>query len=116
MCESPVILANVDNPISTYEQPQLNVVFGYQGRYYDYKSKQNEIHGDLRDSDDMYTFARKFNPYDEDSMPKLNRYFVHCRPRLDMFVSDYPLDDQFRFDIHHAQAVERCLPVPSQYL
>lgn len=116
LCDTPVNLGAVHVTNSTYKQPDVNTVFGYQGRYYDYKSKQNEIHGDLQTTDDMYTFARKFNPYDPDSMPKLNRYFVHCRPRLDMFISDYPLDDQFRFDIHHSQAVERCLPVPSQFL
>lgn len=102
--------------VNDYVQPSTNIVFGYQGRYYDQKCKQNEIHGDLQDTQDMYTFARKFNPYDFESMPRLNRYFVHCRPRLDMFVSDYPLADQFRFDVHHSQAVERCLPVPSQFL
>ncbi len=116
LCETPVKLTKKTVPESDYEQPDVNSVFGYQGRYYDYKCKLNEIHGDLRDSLKMYTFAREFNPYDDDGMPKLNKYFVHCRPRLDMFVSDYPLDDQFRFDIHHSQAVERCLPVPSQYL
>ena len=113
MCYSPV---KIDDPDGKYSKPSQSIVFGYQGRYYDYKSKQNEIHGDLRDTLKMYTFAREFNPYDQDGMPILNKYFVHCRPRLDMFVSDYPLDDQFRFDIHHAQAVERCLPVPSQFL
>ena len=115
LCHSPLGI-EVSLGDNKYIQPLSQVVFGYQGRYYDYKSKQNEIHGDLRDTLKMYTFAREFNPYDEDGMPLLNKYFVHCRPRLDMFVSDYPLDDQFRFDIHHSQSVERCLPVPSQYL
>ncbi|MCM1035209.1 MAG: hypothetical protein NC038_06120 [Paludibacter sp.] len=91
-------------------------VFGYQGRYYDYKSKQDEIHGELLDEMDIYTFSRKFSPYGTSSRnnyPTLNYQFVHCHPRLDMFVSDSLSSPTFWFDIHHAQAVEHALPVPS---
>lgn len=88
-------------------------VFGYQGRYYDYKSRQNDLHGDLLDVKDMYTFARNFNVY-AGEFPNLNYQFVHCHPRTDMFVTDDPSVDLFWFDCHFAQAVERCLPVPSQ--
>ncbi len=88
-------------------------VFGYQGRYYDYKSKQDEIHGALLDSMENYNFARKFNPYGGTKEPTLNYQFVHCHPRLDMFVTDSLSEPQFIFDVRHAQAVERALPVPS---
>lgn len=91
-------------------------VFGYQGRYYDYKSKQDEIHGDLLETMDVYTFARKFSKYgskERNKYPSLNYQFVHCHPRLDMFVNDSFGAPVFWFDIHHAQAVERVLPVPS---
>lgn len=88
-------------------------VFGYQGRYYDYKSRNNDLHGDLLDVKDMYTFARNFNVY-AGECPNLNYQFVHCHPRTDMFVTDDPSVDLFWFDCHFAQAVERCLPVPSQ--
>lgn len=86
-------------------------IFGYQGRYYDYKCKQDEEHGSLRDTDDMYTFGRTYNLFDTDSRPKLNYRFVHCHPSLDMFVMDDPSQDQFRYDIHHSVAASRALPV-----
>lgn len=86
-------------------------IFGYQGRYYDYKCKQDEEHGQLRTTEDMYTFSRDFNIYDPNSRPKLNYRFVHCHPSLDMFVMDDPSQDQFRYDIHHSVAASRALPV-----
>lgn len=89
----------------------MNGVFGYQGRYYDYKCKQDEEHGELRTTQDMYTFAKDYNPYNVDSLPKLNYIFAHCWPSLDMFVTDDPLADLFRFDLHHSVAASRALPV-----
>lgn len=91
-------------------------VFGYQGKYYDYKAKHSEEHGELLDSQDMYTFARKFNMYDPNGRPKLNYEFVHCFPDLDMFVVDSTLSDYFRYDIRHSTAAERELPVHSIYI
>lgn len=94
------------------EQKSFGVgIFGYQGRYYDYKCKQDEEHGSLRDTDDMYTFARTYNLFDTASRPKLNYRFVHCHPSLDMFVMDDPSQDQFRYDVHHSVAASRALPV-----
>lgn len=91
-------------------------VFGYQGKYYDYKAKHSEEHGELLDSQDMYTFARFFNMYDPEGRPKLNYEFVHCFPSLDMFVVDSQLADYFRYDIRHSTAAERNLPSQSIYI
>lgn len=91
-------------------------VFGYQGKYYDYKAKHSEEHGELLDSQDMYTFARKFNMYDPNGRPKLNYEFVHCFPDLDMFVVNSTLSDYFRYDIRHSTAAERNLPSQSIYI
>ena len=91
-------------------------VFGYQGKYYDYKAKHSEEHGELLDSQDMYTFSRKFNMFDPNGRPKLNYEFVHCFPALDMFVVDSPLADYFRYDIRHSTAAERGLPSQSIYI
>lgn len=91
-------------------------VFGYQGKYYDYKAKHSEEHGELLDSQDMYTFSRKFNMFGEETRPKLNYEFVHCFPSLDMFVVDSELADYFRYDIRHSTAAERNLPSQSIYI
>lgn len=92
------------------------LVFGYQGKYYDYKAKHSEEHGELLDSQDMYTFSRRFNMFDPNGRPKLNYEFVHCFPSLDMFVVDSPFADYFRFDIRHSTAAERNLPSQSIYI
>ena len=88
-----------------------NKVFGYQGRYYDYKCHQDEEHGELLTTQDMYTFGREFSLYDPDKMPKLNYEFVHCWPALDMFVADKSDVNQFRYDIDHSLGMSRVLPV-----
>lgn len=105
----------VASPLSQESIPCPTEVFGYQGRYYDYKSKQDEIHGEFRSREmDGYTFARKFSVYQKDKFPKLNYAFIHAHPRKDMFVADDPTVDLFWFDARHSQALERALPVPSQ--
>lgn len=91
-------------------------VFGYQGRYYNYKAHHSEVHGELLDTQDKYVFGRKFNIYDPDSLPKLNYIFVHCHPFLGMFVVDNEWCDYFRYDILHAFNADRQLPTHSMYL
>ena len=92
------------------------MVFGYQGKYYDYKSNHTEEHGELLDSQDMYTFSRSFDLLYPDKSPVLSYEFVHCFPDLDMFVVNNPLDDYFRYDIRHSTALESILPVHSIYI
>lgn len=91
-------------------------VFGYQGRYYSVKSHLGEEHGELLDTQDMYTFARDFNIYDPDQCPKLNYIFVHCHPVLDMFVVDNSFSDYFRFDIFFDYDADHPFPVHSLYV
>lgn len=97
-------------------QEMYSVVFGYQGRYYDRKCRQSKEHGELLDSMDMYTFSRRFYPYKEDTMPKLNERFIHCHPKLDMFVVDNDLSDYFRFDVFNKVRASLQLPLYSIYL
>ena len=105
----------VASPLNDGFLPHSTEVFGYQGRYYDHKSKQDEIHGEFRGPEmDGYTFARKFSVYDTKNFPRLNYAFIHCHPRTDMFVTADPSVDLFWFDAYHSQALERALPVPSQ--
>lgn len=98
-------------PAVSEQDALAQTVFGYQGRYYDYKSKQDEEHGELQTTQNMYTFSREFSPYKKDSRPKLNYEFVHCWPTLDMFVVEDKNSDYFRYDIEHSLGVSRVLPV-----
>ena len=106
--ESELVCSPVSINVNTNGVPN---VFGYQGRYYDLKFKQDEEHGELLTTQNMYTFGREFSPYGQDTMPKLNARFVHCHPKLDMFVVDDPYIDLVRYDIHHSVAATRAFPV-----
>lgn len=101
-----------------YETKDLGLVnvFGYQGRYYDLKYRQSTEHGELLTTQDMYTFARKWDSYFEDERPKLNPKFVHCFPRLDMFVMNDNTQDYWRADVFHDTNAEMLLPYHSVYL
>lgn len=110
LSQMPVKVMSAKGSYDLTDSPQ---VFGYQGRYYTVKSKLGEEHGELLDSQDMYTFARDFNIYDPDKRPKLNYIFVHCHPVLDMFVVDNPYSDYFRFDIYFNSGANRPFPAHS---
>ncbi len=103
---------------SVFEEPdaQCASVFGYQGRYYDRKARLSREHGELLDTQDMYTFSRRFNVFNEDEMPKLNVRFVQCHPSLDLFVVDNELSDYFRFDVYNKVRGDLQLPLYSIYL
>ena len=90
-------------------------VFGYQGRYYSEKWRPSTEHGELLTTQDMYTFGRRFNPYDEDGRPVLNYEFVHCFPTLDMFVMQDGREDVFRASVYHDTMTDRTLPYHSIY-
>lgn len=90
-------------------------IFGYQGRYYDYKAQNDEEHGEMLDSQDMYTFGREFK-FGLGGKPRLNYEFVHCFPNLDMFVVNSRLEDYFRYDVFHRNNCERQLPAHSVYI
>lgn len=58
-----------------FNVPDIDSDFGYQQRYLDYKFRNDEVHGDMRDSLLFWHLARKF-----DSVPSLNSEFVECKP------------------------------------
>lgn len=98
----------------------LLAVFGYQGRYFDYKMSQDEQHGRLLTDLSYLTFGRKFGaPGQTDDLyeePLLNYIFVHCWPSLEPFVMDDRFEDVFRSDVHFRSGWERPIPVPSKVL
>lgn len=92
------------------------LVHGYQGMYYADKSKFNNVHGDLLDTENVYVMDREFNVFDLNARPKLNYVFVHCHPKLDAFVVDNEWSDYFRFDVYHNEGINRKLPAHSIYI
>lgn len=57
-------------------------IFGYQGRYDEYRTKRNLIAGDMRSTYDYWHLGRQFG-----SRPTLNQTFVECVPRKDIFAA-----------------------------
>lgn len=62
-------------------------VFGWQSQYAWYKFHQSELHGELRDDLDFFTFARIF-----DEQPNLNDEFLTCNPTDRPFPISYEYD------------------------
>lgn len=93
-------------------------VFGYQGRYYDYKSKLDEEHGRMKGDLNYMTFGREFSlKQGAPNKPVLNYIFAHCWPATDMFVVDNNDEDIVKaVDISHNYTWERVLPVPSEVI
>lgn len=102
------VISDVKMPNSSSKQP-----FGYQGRYYDFKSQTDDVHGRLLSDYKMYIFGRDFDYYHSDTTPKLNYLWIHCHFNYDMFVVNDPFADMFRYDVHHSEAVSRSLPIAS---
>nr|QJB21083.1 MAG: major capsid protein [Microvirus sp.] len=60
-------------------------LFGFQGRYDEYRSMASSVAGDFRDTFDYWHFSRQFTPTIAD-MPVLDADFIQCVPRLDPFA------------------------------
>ncbi|UPW36467.1 major capsid protein [Sigmofec virus UA08Rod_7382] len=66
------VYANTDNP---------DGVWGYQGRFQEYRQNSGEVHGDFRTSLDYWHMARKFSKF-----PVLNGDFVTSDPTKRIFA------------------------------
>lgn len=113
--------------------------FGYQGRYYHYKSNIDRISGNLRTTRKEFTYARFFINPDNDSLyirqrqsrgdidesmykleseyivrPYLSAEFIHCLAPTYMFVSQF--DDQFVCDMRINLTEQLPLPVFDEVL
>ena len=67
-------------------------LFGYTGMYNEYRSEQNEICNEMRDTFKYWTLAREFS-----SAPELTPDFINCMPRKDIFAVQN--EDEFFVDI-----------------
>lgn len=86
--------------------------FGHVPYAHGYRYRVDDVHGQMLSSKFDYTFARFYEGYTADGVPKLNYKFVHCRPNIPMFVNQILLDGQFYGTIKHNFLVERLLPQP----
>lgn len=58
-------------------------LFGYQGRYNEYRAKTTQVCGDMRKKYGYWHLARQFDPANP---PQLNSSFIRCYPRKDIFA------------------------------
>lgn len=58
-------------------------LFGYQGRYNEYRAKTTQVCGDMRKKYGYWHLARQFDPR---KPPQLNSSFIRCYPRKDIFA------------------------------
>ncbi len=79
--EQPVYMSEIFWDASTDSVANLDVAFGYQQRYAEYKYAVDTISGDFRDSLGFWHLSRKFA-----TKPFLNQTFISCRPRTDIFA------------------------------
>lgn len=77
--------------------------FGWQDRYFEYRSVESTIHGEFRSIDADWHMARMFS-----SEPALNADFVKANPTTRVFASTNT--DQIQAKIHHRCSARRILP------
>lgn len=90
--------------------------FGHHPQYYGWRGRVNDLHGNSLSTRRFYTFSRIWTYATAADTPVLDANFVHCKPYLDMFISNDPLNDVWFGQIHHNFYVERVLPVVTENL
>ena len=85
-----------------------NKIFGYQGRYDEYRHHYGSVHGAFRSTMDDWHLARKFA-----ALPTLNTDFLQCKPdnnKRIFAVQDQP--DHCWCDIYHS--IQAIRPIPKR--
>lgn len=83
--------------------------FAHHPYKHDWRSRTNDMHGNALSTRKAYNFGRLFDYKSDSTTPKLNASFLHCKPNLDMFISNSPLNDVWFGYIDHQFYVERAL-------
>lgn len=83
-----------------------NGIFGYQGRYDEYRRHYSQVHGQFRDTLDYWHMGRVFS-----ELPTLNANFVKCDPTTRVFaVQSASVNDHCWIQIYNN--VKAVRPVP----
>ena len=91
-------------------------IFGRYPAYHAWRSRVDEVGGEFLDEMQDCTFRRFFGMFSVDTTPKLNYFFIHCRPNLNMFANNVLYDSQLYADLVHECYVERVLPTPVEVI
>lgn len=104
--------------VSGYQGDDQNTqfIFGRYPAYHSWRSRVDEVGGEFLDELQDSTFRRFFGMFSSDTTPKLNYFFIHCRPNLNMFADNIMYDTQLYGDIVNTCYVERVLPTPVEVI
>lgn len=91
-------------------------MFGRFPAYHAWRGRVDEVGGEFLDELQDSTFRRFFGMFSDDTTPKLNYFFIHCRPNLNMFANNNAYDTQLYGDLVHECFVERVLPTPVEVI
>ena len=91
-------------------------MFGRYPAYHAWRGRVDEVGGEFLDELQDSTFRRFFGMFSDDTTPKLNYFFIHCRPNLNMFANNNAYDTQLYGDLVHECYVERVLPTPVEVI
>lgn len=82
------------------------LIFGYQGRYNEYRSSYNQVSGSMRDDSLGYYVVRR----DFDKAPTLEPSFIHMQP--DKLRGIFAVQSQPPFIVDYATLVRAVRPMP----
>lgn len=104
--------------VSGYIDPTQDnkYMFGRYPAYHAWRCRVDEVGGEFLDELQDSTFRRFFGMFSDDTTPKLNYFFIHCRPNLNMFANNNAYDTQLYGDLIHECYVERVLPTPVEVI
>lgn len=91
-------------------------MFGRYSAYHAWRARVDEVGGEFLDEMQDATFRRFFGMFSEDTTPKLNYFFIHCRPNLNMFADNIAYNTQLYGDLVNECFVERVLPTPVEVI
>lgn len=98
------------------DDQNTNFIFGRYPAYHAWRARVDEVGGEFLDEMQDCTFRRFFGMFSDDTTPKLNYFFLHCRPNLGMFANTNFYDMQLYADLVHECFVERVLPTPVEVI
>lgn len=104
------------SPLTSSSASENINMFGRYAAYHAWRSRVDEVGGEFLDELQDSTFRRFFGMFSDDTTPKLNYFFIHCRPNLNMFSDNLAYSTQLYGDLINDCYVERVLPTPVEVI
>lgn len=94
------------------EDANKTFMFGHYPAYHAWRSRVDRVRGSFLNERQDCLFRRYYGLDSDGTTPKLNYFFINCRPNLQMFANTVRYDCQLYGDVVHEFYVERVLPTP----